>query len=790
MTRPWLTLVAFFGLISPASATDWLHWRGPLQTGYSTEKNLPDEWDPRVPGKDNLVWKAPYFCRSTPLVMAGKVYVSGPDKEPLGVPTLEEKRLIGEKVTCVDAKTGKLVWEQTFNVFHSDIVVTRLGWSPIAGDPAGKRIFAHTTGGTVYCFDAETGKILWTRQMTEEFGRFTGYGGRIGGGPIFDSGLVIIGLVQGSWGNFAPNANRFLALDGATGNIVWWSEAIVGPARGTYYSNPVVAIIKGQRQLISGGADGAVHGFQVRTGKKLWSYVCATGNINGSPVVDGNLVYCNHGEENPEGAAAGLGRVVCLDASQVEGGKPKLVWEYRKGIRFGLASAAFADGKLYVPDDSAKLYCFNGKTGKMLWKYSYGTVSRGAPLIADGKVYISESNAKFHIIKLKEDGSEPDESETHTVNFRIKPGGAGFVESHCTPAVADGVVYFGNHDDLFAISTGKQEAKTGTSPEVKPKSLPLEKEGETEVGQLALYPADITLKAGESFEFQVKTFTASGQPIKAELSNLEWSLPEPPLPKGAKTAPPALRGLIVKGKVSVDAKVPAQQGYVEVKSGTLTARARVRVAPQIPYSQNFEMVPLGAVPSGWVNTQGKFSVVEKDGTKVLSKVNNNPLPPIARANAYITLPSASNYTIESDAMATEKRDKLPDFGLVNSRYTMILDGKVNDKGKHEVRIVSWEALPTPLPAGRVSAVAEFDWKPGTWYRMKFSVEPGEKEAICKGKVWARGTPEPAEWTVTLKDPRPNTEGAAALYGYVSNAVSDMEPGCEIYFDNVTIKPNK
>ena len=46
--------------------------------------------------------------------------------------------------------------------------------------------------------------------------------------------------------------------------------------------------------------------------------------------------------------------------------------------RFGLASAALADGLLYVPDDSGELFCFRAKDGEMLWKYRYGTEVRGS----------------------------------------------------------------------------------------------------------------------------------------------------------------------------------------------------------------------------------------------------------------------------------------------------------------------------------------------------------------------------------------------------------------------------
>ena len=48
--------------------------------------------------------------------------------------------------------------------------------------------------------------------------------------------------------------------------------------------------------------------------------------------------------------------------------------------------------------------------------------------------------------------------------------------------------------------------------------------------------------------------------------------------------------------------------------------------------------------------------------------------------------------------------------------------------------------------------------------------------------------EPANWTMEMTDPRPNREGAAALYGYISNA-TETEPGAEAYYDNVVITPN-
>src|SRR5262249_24453197 len=155
-----------------------------------------------------------------------------------------------------------------------------------------------------------------------------------------------------------------------TGAVVWWSEPGGAPTD-SYYSVPVVAVINGQRLLITGGADGGLHAMQVRTGKHVWSYKFAGKAVHASPVVDGTLVYCTHGEENPEADNNEQGRIVCIDTGQIKNGKPKLVWQV-DGIKVKYTSPIIHEGRLYVCDDIARLFCMDGKTGEIHWKYAYG----------------------------------------------------------------------------------------------------------------------------------------------------------------------------------------------------------------------------------------------------------------------------------------------------------------------------------------------------------------------------------------------------------------------------------
>lgn len=774
-----LSVLSVLSMAGTTAAGDWVHWRGPEQTGVSREKNLPDKFgiDPSRPNS-NLVWKQPYGGRSTPLVLNGRVYLINGVGEGL-----HEQ----ERVMCLDADTGKVLWEHKFNVFHTDIVSNRVGWTNLAGDAETGNIYAHGVQGLLFCFNKD-GKILWSHSLTEEYGRITGYGGRVTS-PTVDGDLVIIGMVNASWGEQARGGNRFLALDKRTGTPIWWTEVPVA-APATYYSTPVVAVIHGERLFITGACDGSVHALKVRTGERVWGIRVGARAINNSPVVDGNLVYVSHGEENLDTNVQG--RVVCLDASQVTDGKPKVVWQ-EDGIRAGFASPILHEGRLYACDDKANMYCLDARTGKTLWKYKYGKTARGSPIWADGKIYIAEVASRFYILKPGDKRCE----ELHSQFFR-SPDGLQVVELNGSPSVANGRIYFNTRDEMYCI--GKKDWK----PE--PVSIPSGPEESAadknaKVAHLQIVPADVALEPGESVTFTLRGFDAQGRFLREVKGQLELAAalppPAPPAAPGAPgagapvasvakpaaaapaAAPPVLQGeLSPTGQLTVSKTLPAQFGRVVAKAEGLSAYARVRVAPRLPYTQDFEKVPEGRTPPGWINAQGKFVVVTRDGSKVLKKLADNMNPLLARANAYIGMPGLTGYTIQCDLLGGQKGNDLPDMGLVANRYSLVLDGN-----KQQLRISSWEALP------RVDKVISWPWKSNTWYRTKLTVEVAGDKAIVRGKVWPRDQQEPADWTIDFEDPVPNREGSPAIYGYATGILENAT-GAEIFYDNLSIVPHR
>ena len=124
-----------------------------------------------------------------------------------------------ERVMCLDPDTGKVIWEYKFNVFQSDAPAHRVGWASPAVDPETGNVYAFGVGATVVALSKD-GKKLWDRSIGEEFGAFTTHGGRTMS-PLIDGDLVIVSSPISSWGTMANRAQRFIAMNKRTGEIVW-----------------------------------------------------------------------------------------------------------------------------------------------------------------------------------------------------------------------------------------------------------------------------------------------------------------------------------------------------------------------------------------------------------------------------------------------------------------------------------------------------------------------------------------------------------------------------------------
>ncbi len=720
----------------PVAAGEWPAWRGPGQNGVSTETGLISRWSP---AGENLLWRAELVGRSTPVVFDGRVCANGRVGQGL------HKQ---EIVACFDAGTGKKLWEHRLDVYLSTVPFNRVGWANVVGDPETGNLYAHGVGGLLVAFD-RAGKVVWSRELTEEFGFYSGFGGRTHT-PMIDEDRLVLSFVNTGWGEQGPPRNRTFAFDKRTGALLWVSSPGGTPYDLNTSTTPVAAVINGQRLLIEGNADGWVHAIKARTGEKVWSFQLTKAGINVTVAVDGTTVYASHSEENTDTPGI-MGRLVAIDATGT-GDVTKTHERWRADeLGAGFSSPLVHGGVVYSIDNSANLFAFDAKSGRPLWKHKLGTVGKGSPAWADGKLYVTELNGRFYILKPGPDGVETLDQDEITVADATEGPAGRYAELYGSPAFANGRIYLSTEAGLFCLGDPKQpfRATPGTPVALTEPAAP----ADAAPAVLQVVPAEVLLRPGETVRFTVKAFDAQGRAL--------------PAPAGAVWSLQGLAGTLADGGFTPDAGKP-QAGKVAAKVGTLEATARVRVIPPLPWSFDFEAVEVGKTPPWWIGAGTKFPVAELDGGKVLAK------PPVAvgldRSDVYLGPPSLTGYTIQADLRGSIKGRKRPDLGLINSGYHLDLMGN-----HQKVQVRAW---PSEL---RLEKSVPFPWEPDIWYTMKFRVDQQGGKALLRGKVWRRGEPEPAEWTITAEDPQPVRQGSPGIYGYSA---------AEIYYDNLQVTENQ
>ena len=722
------------GAQSISVAGDWPDWRGPNRDGTSGEKGLPGRWS--LSG-DNLAWKAPYGGRSTPVILGDRLYL----ENTAGARETEQERLM-----CFNADTGRLLWEYKFNVFQSDVPAHRVGWASPVADPETGNVYSFGVNNLLTALTRD-GKKIWERSITEEFSPFTTHGGRTVS-PMIDGNLVIVSTPTSTWGAQANRAQRFIALDKRTGEIVWISTP-GGRPYDTSYGPMNIVTINGTRLLITGGADGAALAMKPQTGEPVWNLVIAKRGLNTGLVANGKYAILSHGDENLEGNEMGM--LAAFDATgKGKLGMDSIKWMV-KGFLGGYSSPVLDGDRLYQVDNGGNLFAFDVQTGKQLWKQNLGVIQKASSVFADGKIYVGTESGKFYILRPHSDRCEI------LSEVELPLSNQGLMNQR-TPepivaaaAVARGRVYVVSSDTLYAIGPKQTKADPW-----KPVTQTMEP-GQGPATFLQVSPTELVLKPGDTVQLHARLFDAAGRFLREEKA-AAWSLDK-------------LSGTVQDGQFTVPSNAPGQAGLIRATVGGITGEARARVIPPLPWNETFDAYPAGSVPPHWISatTVGKFQVVELDGQKVLEKVPTDTL--FKRMRVFMGPSDWANYTVQADIRINEKRRQMGDAGIIAQRYTLFAFGN-----NQRLEMNSWQ------PEVARAASAPFAWKPDTWYSLKLRVEnTADGKTRVRGKAWPAADPEPSDWLIDRTDPIPNLQGSPGIF-------ADAQFG--VYFDNLKVIPNQ
>lgn len=404
-----LALVLF--LCDFASAENWVRFRGPNGQGVSSEKSLPVTWS----ADKNVTWKTaiPGTGWSSPIVYGDYIFLT----------TATDG---GEscRVICVHRVNGRVSWNK--EVHRQKPGHKRLQNSYATSTPVtdGKRVYAVFYDGTIVAVDL-SGKLIW---KNSEVKHYSVHG--LGASPILAHGQLIMPFDGSSReeariGFKVPWKNAVvLALDTATGKVRWKGKR--GESR-VGHVTPI--LVDDGTQVISAGGD-RVQGFDVRTGKRIWSIYSQGEGVTPSPVVADGLLFTSSGFEAPTLRAIRLGGKGDIT-------KTHIAWEQKRGVP-ALASFLYVAPHLYSITRDNILYCFEAATGKIVWLKRLTGVHSASPVLADGKVYILSEDGVTLVLRP---GAKYDEIARNEIGERCL----------ASMAVSQGHFYVRSAKHLYSI---------------------------------------------------------------------------------------------------------------------------------------------------------------------------------------------------------------------------------------------------------------------------------------------------------------------------------------------------
>lgn len=364
-----------------ARGVEWPQYRGASHDGSSPEKILKN-WPA---GGLRQIWKVPLTDGFSSMTVAnGKVFT---------LVAREVDSANQEVCVALDAKTGKELWAMPLGIAKYDNGGNSGTPDNSGGD--GPRSTPSYDNGKVYtyssrmvltCFDAASGKVLWSSDMMKE------HGGKniqweAAASPLIEGDLVYV--VCGGPGE------SLLALDKNDGHVVWKGESDKATQ-----STPITATIAGARQVIFFTQSGLVS-TAPKTGAMLWRYPFKfKGAAAISPVVAGDVVYCS--------TAYGIGAGACKITKDGDKFTATELWfQPANVINNHWSTPVYADGYIYGLFGQAlfgrtPLECVDVATGKVLWtKPGFGP---GGCTLVDGHILVLSDTGDLVLIKPSPSG--------------------------------------------------------------------------------------------------------------------------------------------------------------------------------------------------------------------------------------------------------------------------------------------------------------------------------------------------------------------------------------------------
>jgi outer membrane protein assembly factor BamB len=434
----WLLLMA-----APALwADDWPQWLGPRRDGVWREGGILEKFPEEGP---KVIWRAPIASGySGPAVVGGKVFVTDrPTAKPFErkrgdktLPSIEGT----ERVLCLDSKSGKVLWEQSYDCSYRIDYPAGPRATPVIDRD---RVFTLGAMGDLRCQNVADDKLIWSVNFITNFQAEVPTWGWAAH-PLLDADRLIC-LVGGS-------NSAVVAFHKDTGKEVW--RALTTQEVG--YAPPMIYGVGGKRQLIIWHPE-AISGLQPESGKLLWTLPYPADSKPRRPEVtiatprfDGRRLFLTqyyHGSLMLELGGDPVGAKVLWNRH----GKN----DFSDGLHTVMCTPVLKDGFIYGVCGGGELRCLDAATGDRKWETFDIFEGKAAPLAnafiiehAD-RFFIWTDHGELILAKLSPKGYQAI-SRAKLLETTENTRGRDVV--WCHPAFAGRCMYARNNKEIICVS--------------------------------------------------------------------------------------------------------------------------------------------------------------------------------------------------------------------------------------------------------------------------------------------------------------------------------------------------
>jgi outer membrane protein assembly factor BamB len=340
----WTLLLTVWGISAAAQADDWPQWMGPKRDNVWREDGVIERFPPNGP---KVLWRTPIAggYAGPAVVGSGVLLMDYVTADNVKVDNFQRAEFTGvERVLRLDKQTGAIQWKHEYPVKYNISYPAGPRCTPVIGEG---KVYALGAEGNLWCLEAETGKVIWSKDFHKDYGAKTALWG-YAGHPLLDGDNLI--CVVGGEGSHA------VAFDKNTGQEKW--RALSAPEQG--YCPPTIVEAGGVRQLIL-LRPSAVSSVNPATGEEYWSipYEATSGSVIMSPVKSGEYLY-----------VGGFSNKSLLMKLAPDKPAAEIVWRDRPAISPVNVQPFARDGVLYGFDQKGVMRAVELESARKLWETS------------------------------------------------------------------------------------------------------------------------------------------------------------------------------------------------------------------------------------------------------------------------------------------------------------------------------------------------------------------------------------------------------------------------------------